>query len=133
MDCGEEVACGFVVAGSDGAKLFEPAEEVLDEMAGLVEILVVVAQRLSILLGRYDRRLAGFAERFDHPLVGIEALVGDYRIGGDRGKKRIGAVEIMGLARRQVETGRIAEGVDGGVDLGAQSSPASPDRLRPFF
>jgi len=102
-------------------------------MAGLVEVLVVVALGRSVALGRYDRRLAGFAERFDHPFVGIEALVGDYRIGGDRGKERIGAVEIMGLAGSEVEAGGIAEGIGGGVDLGAQSASASPDGLRTVF
>jgi hypothetical protein len=39
----------------------------------------------------------------------------------------------MGLARGEVEAGRIAERIDGGVDLGAQSPPASPDRLRTVF
>lgn len=124
VDGSEEVPVGFVIAGCDGTILFEPAEEVLDQMAGLVEVLVIVARRFSIALGRNDRRLAGFAERFDHPLVGIEALVGDHRIGGDRGKKRIGAVEIMGLARSEMEAGRIAERIGSGVDLGAQSASA---------
>ena len=133
MDGGEEVSGGFVIARGDGTKLFEPAEEVLDQMAGLVEVLVIVARVLAIAFGRYDGRLAGFAERFDHPLVGIEALVGDHRIGGDGGEKRIGAVKIMGLTRGEVEAGRIAERIDGGVDLGAQSASASPDRLRAVF
>ena len=133
MDGGEEVAGGFVVTRGDGTKLFEPAEEVLDEMASLVEVPVIVALGLSIALGRYDRRLAGPSKRFDHPLAGIEGHVGDHRIGGDRGEKRIGAVEIMGLSRGEVEAGRIAERIDGGIDLGAQSPSASPDGLRAVF
>jgi hypothetical protein len=119
VDCGEEVAFGLVIAGCDGSKLLEFTEEVLDEMTGLVEVFVVVAVILPIALGRDDRRFAGCGERFDDALVGVEGLVGDHGIGFDGGKKRISAVEIMGLARRQVEAGRIAEGIDGGVDLGA--------------
>lgn len=80
----------FVIARGDGAKLFESAKEVLDQMAGLVKVPDIVARSLSIAFGRYDRRLGGFAERFDHPLVGV----------------------------------------DGGVDLDAQSASASPDRSR---
>lgn len=37
VDCREEVLGGLVVAGSDGAELLEPAVEVFDEMAGLLE------------------------------------------------------------------------------------------------
>jgi hypothetical protein len=36
VDGGEEVACGFVIAGSDGAKKFEFGEEVFDQVACLV-------------------------------------------------------------------------------------------------
>ena len=35
----------------------------------------------------------------------------------------------MSLARRQKEPGGIAEGIDGGVDLGAQSASTAADRL----
>lgn len=133
MNGGEEVAGGFVVARGDGAELFEPAEEVLDEMAGLVEVLVVVSLRSPITFGGDDRRFAGPSKWLDHPLAGIETLVGDQRIGREVGKKRVGAVEVMGLARGEVEAGGIAERIDGGVDLGAQSSPASPDGLRAVF
>ena len=37
VDGGEEIAGGFIIAGGDGAKLLELAEEVLDEVARLVE------------------------------------------------------------------------------------------------
>jgi hypothetical protein len=36
VDGGEKVACGFVTAGSDGAKKFEFGEEVFDQVACLV-------------------------------------------------------------------------------------------------
>ena len=37
MNCGEEVPCGFIVASSDGAVLFESTKEVLDQVASLVQ------------------------------------------------------------------------------------------------
>jgi hypothetical protein len=39
----------------------------------------------------------------------------------------------MGLARRQKEPQRIAQGVDERVDLGAQPTPAAPDRFCAIF
>ena len=37
MNCGEEVPCGFIVASSDGAVLFESTKEILDQVASLVQ------------------------------------------------------------------------------------------------
>ena len=33
MNCGEEVPCGFIVAGGNGAELLQFTEKVLDQMA----------------------------------------------------------------------------------------------------
>ncbi len=33
MNCGEEVPCGFIVAGSNGAELLQFTEKALDQMA----------------------------------------------------------------------------------------------------
>jgi hypothetical protein len=49
------------------------------------------------------------------------------------GKQRIGALQIMRLARREMEADRLAERIDRGIDLGAQSAFAAPDRLRTVF
>jgi hypothetical protein len=38
-------------------------------------------------------------------------------------------LQIVGLPRGQEEVDRIAQGIDQGVDLGAQSALAAPDRL----
>ncbi len=63
MDAAEGVPGSFVVAGCDGAELLELGEEVLDEMARLVEVLVVVPGDLTIGLGRDDACLACLGER----------------------------------------------------------------------
>jgi hypothetical protein len=72
-------------------------------------------------------------ERFDHPLVGIEGLVGDHDLGRYAGKKYISAFQAMSLPWREMEAGRIAERINGAIDLGAQSALAAPDRLRSVF
>jgi len=51
VDGSEEISCGFVVAGGDGAELFEFAEEVFDQVARLVEVPVALARRGSVLPG----------------------------------------------------------------------------------
>ena len=51
MDSGEEVSGRLVVAGGDGAVLLELAEEVLDEVAGLVGVFVEIALNLAVALG----------------------------------------------------------------------------------
>ena len=41
----------------------------------------------------------------------------------------VGTFEVVRLPGREGEPGRVAERVDGGVDLGAQAAAAAPDRL----
>jgi len=75
VNCGEEISGGFVVARCDGAILLEFAEEVLDQMARLVGVLIEIALDLAVALGRDHDRLSPCQQRFDHPFVGIEGFV----------------------------------------------------------
>ena len=129
MDGGEEVAGGLIVAGCDGAKLLELGEEILDQMPGLVEVFVEGARRLAALARWDDGRLAGFGQRFEYPLVGIERFVGDERLGLKVGQQGIGSGQIVRLTAGEMKAGRIAERIDGGVDLGGQPALAAADRL----
>lgn len=129
IDGGEEIPGGFVVARGDGAELFEFAEEIFDQGARLVEFLVERARRGSVPLGRDDGGFSGARQGPDDPLIGIEGLVGDQDIGGHLRQQGIGAGEIVNLSRGQQKAQRVAEGIDQGMDLGAQSAPAAADRL----
>ena len=129
MDSGEEVACELVVARGDGAELLELAEEVLDQVACLVEVLVVGARYRAIDLGRDHRDLVGGGERLDHPGIGVERLVGEQGVGGERGQEGVGTLQVVRLARREQEADRVAERIDQGVDLGTQPAFAAADRL----
>ena len=75
MDGGEKVACGFVTAGSDGAKKFEFGEEVFDQVACLVEVFVVFALNLAVGFGRNHRYFARLLQGDQNPRICIEALV----------------------------------------------------------
>ena len=82
---------------------------------------------------RDHRGLPGRGQRFEDPLVGIERLVGDQRIGLHRGQKVVGSHQIVRLAAGQKEADRVPQSIDQGMDLGAQSAARAPDRLVAVF
>ena len=73
---GQEISGGFVIRGGDGAVLFEAGEEVFDQMALLVEGVVLVARVLAIAARRDTNALARFLPRKNDPFIGIKRLVG---------------------------------------------------------
>jgi len=93
---GEKVSAGFVVARGDGAKLLELGEEILDQVARLVEVTVIVAADLAVGLGWDHHGLPGARERIDDALLVVECLVADQR-----------QVERDGIAERIVTDGRL--------------------------
>src|SRR3954452_2684089 len=108
---------------------FELGEEVLDQMPGLVEVFVKGA-RGRPGLPRWDHGcLAGVSQRLEYPLVGIERFVADERLGLKVGQQGIGSGQIVRLTASEMKAGRIAERIDGGVDLGGQPALAAADRL----
>ena len=58
-----------------------------------------------------------------------EGFVSDQSAGRHVRQQRIGAGQIVRLSSRQQKRQRIAECVDQGVDLGAETAPATSDRL----
>ena len=129
MDGGEEVACGFVVAGGDGAEEFKFGEEVFNQMARFVEFLVILALFFAVGFGRDDRRFARFLQGNQHPRIGIESLVGDHRFGFQLRQQNVGTIQLAGLAAGEMKPRRVAQIIDRGMNLGAQSALAAPDRL----
>ena len=77
MDAGEEVSSGLVIAGCDGAELLEFGEEILDQVAGLVQFLVVIAHFYAIGLWRDHGCFSRCGEKGEDPFVGVERFVGD--------------------------------------------------------
>jgi hypothetical protein len=123
------VAGGLVITGGNRTELLELAEEVLNQVAGLVQIFVVVALHFPVGLGRNHRRFAGLRQRFEYPFVGIVAFVGNNNRRFYSGQQRLRSFQITGLSGCQEKTDRIAEGIDGGVNFRAQPAPAASDRL----
>jgi hypothetical protein len=126
---GQEVSCGFVVAGGDRAELFDFGEEVLDQVACFVEVTIVIPRPSALCPRRDHRGLAGGGQRRDDAFVGVKSLVSDQRVSLHRWQEVIGPDQIMGLPAGQEEAHGIAQRIDQGVDFRAQPAARAPDRL----
>ena len=129
VDGGEEVARGFIVAGGDGAILFEFGKEVFNPVARLIEIPVVFALDFAVGFGRNHRHFARLRQRNQNPLIGIEASIGEHDVGLHQRQQHVGSLQIARLSGRKMKPGRVAEGIDGGMNLGAQPALAASDGL----
>lgn len=129
IDGGEEVFCGFFVPGRDGTELLDFGEEILNQMARLVDISVDVARQSAVRPGWDDRCFAGSGQGCKDPCIGIECFVGYQHVSLHRWQKSVGTRQIMGLSAGQMEADRVAQRIDQGMDLGTQSATRSPDRF----
>ena len=102
-------------------------------MTRLVERLIELTGRCSVLPRRDHGGFPGTRQRFVNTLIGIIGLVGDQDLGSHLRQQRIGTDEIMGLPWGQQEAQRVAERVDQSVDFGAQSALAAANRLIVIF
>jgi len=130
MDGAKKVDGGLVVTCGDGPILLQPSKEVLDQMAGLVQMSVIVTLYGTSPQTGNDHRLAGLNERCHHPSLSVASLVGDDQIGRRIPKQDIRTFQIGGLPGREVKTGGIAQRIHRGMDLCTQSTTAASDGLR---
>jgi hypothetical protein len=128
VDGSEKISDGLVIAGGNCAELFEFAEEVLDQVARFIELLVEFARQ-----GRDNGRLAGRRQWVEDLLVGVKSSVGDQQIGGHLRQQRVGANQIMGLSQCEQERQRLAERVDQSMGFCAQSAAAAANGLIVIF
>ena len=117
LNAGKENLGKLVVAGGDGPEMFELVEEALDEIAFAVEGEVARARCFSVGFAWDDWGDRSMVEGGDEG-VGVEGLVGDQSAGVDGFDQRLGASQIVILARAEDHLDGIAEGVDERVNLG---------------
>ena len=98
-------------------------------MASFVELLVVIALYLTVGLGRDHGNFARLLPRDQDPLVGVEALIGKQNVSVQLRQQHIGPFQVAGLPACEMKFKGIAEGVDSGVNLGAQPALAASDGL----
>lgn len=129
IDGREEIASCFVVACGDSAELFEFAEEILDQVPRLIKLFVVVALDFSVAFRWDDGRFSSDFKKRDDALISVIALIGKNRWRFDKGQKKGCPVQIASLPRRRNKARWIAQGINGRIDLGAQSAFAASDGL----
>jgi hypothetical protein len=129
MNSAQEIAGGLIVAGSDATVLLKSGEEILDQVPGLVQMLVPAALILARTARGDHDGLASFLQRRDHSVLGVIGLVCNEPIGLSVFKQNACTVQIVGLSGREVKARRIAKRIDQGMDLGAQSAARATDRL----
>jgi hypothetical protein len=114
--------------------VLELAEEALDEIALAIDAAVDRAVH-ETLAGRGDVGPGAPGSYQIEQGIGVVAAVGDdvtaVQAGEEVGRRR----QVMGLSCGQDEPDRQAVFIDGGVDLGAQSSTRTADGVirAPFF
>ena len=119
----------LAVSSGDGAKELELGEEPFNQMASLVEFLVVIVQ-LAIDLGRDHGNSAGLLPRDQHMWVCVEALVAEQNVRVQlRQQCVVGPFQIASLSGSKMKSNGVAEGVDGGVNSCTQAALAASDGL----
>ena len=128
VEVGGEALVGFVGTHGDPLEVFELAEEVLDQVAPLVHLLVDRERlRSARVLG--DHRLGpALVELGDDPIA-IEGCVPDQRLEGDALDERRHADGVVALTWQQDEADQVAQRIDQGEDLGRYAALGAPDRL----
>ena len=77
VDGPEEADGAFVVAGGEGAILFEFGEAVLNQMAGLIEVRIIRARLESIGFGGNGRRHLRLLQEGQDALVGVIGFISE--------------------------------------------------------
>ena len=113
--------------------MLEFEEEIFDFVALFVEFLVVSALDFSVRFWWDDGGNSCGGKRRQHTFIGIIGFIGEERRGGNLWQKRIGALQIMRLPRRQKEAGGVAERVARRMNLGGQPAFAAADGLAALF
>src|SRR4029077_17467590 len=126
-DCAEALV-GFVGSHCDAFKLFEFAEEILDQMTPFVHLVVDRKRLGSSRMLRDDDLGAALVEIGDDG-VAVESLVGDQGVKGEAVDEWFDADRIVPLTRQQNEAHEIAESVGKRQDLGRHAALGAADGL----
>lgn len=90
-------------------------------------MLVIRPLFLAIAFGGNDGGFTGLLQRFEDTRIGIMGFVCQEGVGSNPRQQLVGTFQVAGLTSRQMERGRIAKRIHGGMNLGAQAAFAAPD------
>jgi hypothetical protein len=94
LDGGQEVSRGLFVAGGDRTQLLDLGGEVPDQVARVIKLSVIVAQRGPVGPRRDHGGSAGGGQRLQDADIGVERLVGDQRIASKVGKEVVCSYQV---------------------------------------
>ena len=111
--------------------MLEFGEEVLNQMAGLIEIRIIRARLEPIGFGGNDRRHLRLLQEGQDALVGVIGFISEQGVNvlQQRGQEGLYARQVGGVAGRKMEAGRIPEGIAGRMEFGAQAPAGAPEAL----
>lgn len=118
----------LVVARGDTAELLDLLEEVLDQVAPFVDLLVVGDDPGPAGIGGDHRQGAALVQGGAKCVV-VEGLVGDEGIEIEPCDQRLDPDAVVALAGQENEAGQVAQRIDQGDDLGGQPTARFADGL----
>ena len=122
----------FVIARGNAPGLLDTAEETFDQIAVFVD-MAIERSRMESVGTRRDNRLAALVVDGLNEGVRVVTLVGHDEPGRLVLDQSFCLLDIGDLSRRENDAHGIAEGIDGHVQLGGQSSPRATDFLAACF
>ena len=128
VDGSGEAGVGFVGAGGEAAELFDPLEEVLDQVSPIIHFCVVGNRRFAIRLGWDHSNSAPLVEYGAQGIV-VESFVGDESLEIDARDQRFDTDAVVTLAGQQDKARQVAQRVDESDDLGCQPAARLADSL----
>src|SRR5918912_3385953 len=128
IDVRRKALIGFVGAQGDALEFPELAEEVLDQVAPFIHLLIE-GERLRSARVLGDHRLGpSFVQRGEHP-VAVEGFVPDQRVKGDALDEWRDTHGVVTLTGQQDETHQVAQRIDQRQDLGRHAALGAADGL----
>ena len=130
MDEGKEAGSELVVANSDSAELLELEEELLNEMAFLVEPPIDVPRVGVIRLGRDAEVRVMISDKLAELPFAIGLVRKDSRpFEVNSAEQFFSDSDVAGIAGRQHDLDRVAQSVYNSVNLGASAATAHSNAL----
>ena len=123
----------FLIARGDTAEWFELIKESLDEVTGLITMMVIVAWSSSIR-ARWNHRFGRVGLNLLHQGITVIAFIGNDGLGiGRHGQQGVGLTHVGLFGARQGESDRVAQRINDAVNLGSETARRAAQSLRAVF
>src|SRR4051812_30445423 len=97
LKSGQEVPRQLIVPCGNSPKVLEFAKEVLNEVAGFIQLPVILPRGFTATPRRNDDLDCGLLQRFDHAFLGVISLVCDHRSRLDVREENLRSGQIVDL------------------------------------